>query len=174
MKVNTGYVVLLSLLLICSFSSIIAAEDEDEKSFDTNFYSNDEADTVHLSIDDADIYIRDYEFKDYRRNPRMEEKDRQYNQTFKWRPGLEIITNTDKFQIYFFEEKTGWTPWETDNLAPGSYRVRLEKTGYRDIHFQVNVKRSKTTKYITTKFNRTALRYFSSSYCSLLIWNVMQ
>ena len=94
---------------------------------------------------EAEITITDYELEDYYRHPRMEEEDRLNGRTFHFKPGLEIITSSDDFLIYFFEEKIGWTPWERDNMKPGAYRVKLEKTGFATINFWVNVKSDRRT-----------------------------
>ena len=94
---------------------------------------------VSAAADDVQISITEYEFEYYRRHPRMEEEDRLRGNVFIFKPGLEIITDIDDVEIRFFEEKTGRTPWEQDNLAAGAYRVGLERTGFEILEFWVTV-----------------------------------
>ncbi len=91
------------------------------------------------------ITITEYEHEDYYRYPRMEEEDRVRGNVFEFRPGLEIISDVDDTEIEFFEERIGTTPWEQNNLSPGAYRVRLERTGYEIVEFWVNVRSDRRT-----------------------------
>jgi len=101
--------------------------------------------TLFAAGGDARVSITEYEHEDYYRHPRMEEEDRLRGNIFKFQPGLEIITNTDEAEIEFFEERIGNTPWEQDNLTPGAYRVRLERTGFEIIDFWVTVRSDRRT-----------------------------
>ncbi len=100
---------------------------------------------VSAAADDVQISITEYEFEYYRRHPRMEEEDRLRGNVFTFKPGLEIITDIDDVEIRFFEEKTGRTPWEQDNLAAGAYRVGLERTGFEILEFWVTVRNDRRT-----------------------------
>jgi len=97
------------------------------------------------SSNQGQITITEYEHEDYFRHPRMEEEDRLRGRSFQFQPGLEIITDVDDAEIEFFEERIGKTPWEQDNLSPGAYRIRLERTGYEVIEFWVNVRSDRRT-----------------------------
>ncbi len=81
--------------------------------------------------------ITEYTFENYRRHPRMEEKDGTLGRDFSWKPGLEIITDIDDAEIRILGETVGRTPWEENNLASGAYDVTLRKTGYADMKFRV-------------------------------------
>ena len=100
---------------------------------------------ISASESKGKITITEYEHEDYYRSPRMEEEDRLRGKTFQFQPGLEIITDVDDAEIEFFEERMGKTPWEQDNLSPGAYRVRLERTGYEIVEFLVNVRSDRRT-----------------------------
>jgi hypothetical protein len=91
------------------------------------------------------IVISEIEYEDYVRNPRMEEEDRLTGNVFTFKPGLEIIADEDEVEIRFFEERIGVTPWEQDDMPPGAYRVRLERTGFEIMEFWVTVRNDRRT-----------------------------
>jgi hypothetical protein len=95
--------------------------------------------------DEGAVRITEYKFKEYRRSPMMEELDRQNGRGFTWTPGLEIITDIYDVEIKVFEESAGRTPWEENNMAPGAYRVLLERTGYEPVEFWVTVRSDRRT-----------------------------
>lgn len=85
----------------------------------------------------------------YERPPRLEEEDIKTGKAFKFDSGLEIITDIEYVKVYIFDIETGRTPFESNDVANGYIRVKLEKPGYKDFSFWVNVKENyRTTVHI--------------------------
>ena len=91
------------------------------------------------------ISVNEYEYRDYRRGPRMEERDRQTGQVFSWAPGLEIITDLYDVEVRLFDDDVGRTPWEVDNLPTGAYRVTLNRSGFETVEFWVTLRSDRRT-----------------------------
>jgi len=91
------------------------------------------------AAEEARISVNEYEYKAYRRSPRMEELDRQTGRVFTWAPGLEIITDLYDVEVRLFDEDVGRTPWEDDNLPAGAYRVSLSRSGFETVEFWVTL-----------------------------------
>jgi PEGA domain len=94
---------------------------------------------------------------DYERPPRLEEEDIKNGDSFQFVSGLEIITDIEYVKVYLFDVETGRTPFENNEVANGYIRVKLEKSGYRDFSFWVNVKEDyRTTVHVYYEDKPTA------------------
>ncbi|MBF9017672.1 MULTISPECIES: PEGA domain-containing protein [unclassified Oceanispirochaeta] len=86
---------------------------------------------------------------DYERPPRLQEEDIREGKSFQFVSGLEIITDIEYVKIYIFDVENGRTPFESNDITNGYIRVKLEKPGYRDFSFWVNVKEDyRTTAHV--------------------------
>jgi len=89
---------------------------------------------------------------DYDRPARLEEEDRKAGRTFRFSSGLEIVTDIEYVKVYLFDAEVGRTPYENNSIAGGYYRIRLEKPGFDDFSFWVNVRKDyRTTVLVSYK-----------------------
>ncbi|MDC7236132.1 MAG: PEGA domain-containing protein [Spirochaetales bacterium] len=89
---------------------------------------------------------------DYERPPRLEEEDNNNGTVFQFSRGLEIITDIEYVKVFLFDIESGRTPFESNDVSNGYIRVKLEKPGYRDFSFWVNVKEDyRTTVHVYYK-----------------------
>ncbi len=82
---------------------------------------------------------------DYERPPRLLEEDNKKGTEFKFSSGLEIVTDIDAFKVSLFDVESGRTPYENNAIEKGHIRIKLEKPGYDDYSFWVNVKENYRT-----------------------------
>ena len=81
----------------------------------------------------------------YKRHPRLQEEDSRNNRVFQFTQGLEVITDINNVKVFISGEEKGRTPFESDDLSIGYYRIKLEKTGYPDKEFRILVTKGKRT-----------------------------
>lgn len=110
--------------------------------------------TAYLAAE-PQIVIESSKKLDYERPARLEEEDSLNGTVFEFTKGLEIVSDIEYVKVYIFDLDSGRTPYENNTLANGYTRIRLEKPGYEDVTFWVNIK----TDYRTT----VTVRYKSSS-----------
>jgi hypothetical protein len=99
--------------------------------------------------------VLEYQFSDYVRHPRMEQEDRLRGRVFRYNPGLEIISSVDEVEVSLFDEKLGRTPWESGKLAPGSYRIKLERTGFDSQEFWITLRNDTRTVVVVVMVRST-------------------
>jgi len=86
---------------------------------------------------------------DYERPARLLEEDNKKGILFRFTPGLEIITDIDAVKVYIFDSESGRTPYENNDINSGYVRIKLEKPGFQDFSFWVNIKENyRTTVYV--------------------------
>ena len=101
-----------------------------------------------------EILIRDS--LEYERPARLKEEDYNSGRQFKFSPGLEIITDVEYVKVFIRDSEVGRTPFESSRVASGYLRVRLEKPGYEDCFFWVNVYPDKRTTVMVTYKSQSA------------------
>ena len=99
--------------------------------------------------------VLSYQFSDYVRHPRMVREDQLRGRVFHYGPGLEIITDVDDVEVWLFDKKVGRTPWESDELASGSYRIRLERTGFDAQEFRITLRNDTRTVVVAVMVRST-------------------
>jgi len=114
------------------------------------------------NTDDPRIEVVMKKTLDYQRPSRLQEEDRKKGVLFKFVPGLEIVTDIDAVKVYLFDIESGRTPYENNDINSGYTRIKLEKPGYKDYTFWVNIKDNyRTTVYIYYKNLQSSLGYKS-------------
>ncbi len=94
---------------------------------------------------------------EYSRPARLQEEDADKNRTFRFKPGLEIITDVEYVKVLIRDEEKGRTPYESSSVPSGYLRITLEKPGYEELSFWVNVHPDKRTT-VTIGYNDKSSR----------------
>ena len=103
--------------------------------------------------DSPELIIIQSDSLEYKRPARLLEKDHNKGREFRFKPGLEIITDVEYVKVYIRDQEAGRTPFESSSVPTGYLRVRLEKPGYEDFSFWVNVHPDRRTT-VTVKYNK--------------------
>ena len=89
---------------------------------------------------------------EYERPSRLEEEDGLKGTVFQFGTGLEIICDIEYVKVYIFDLEAGRTPYENNSLSTGYSRISLEKPGYEDLSFWVNIRNDyRTTVFVNYK-----------------------